>query len=592
MTETKKSIRNVNSKSKRTGRKAASKQPASQKAVLKKKAAQGTIRRIADSKKHISSKRRLEKRKRMFLLGGLAAGVVLVIVLCSYFGLKSIVSKVPTDEICDNVFIGTVDVSGMDASEAQAALEQKAAEYQAMTMTLKAEEASTEIALADLGFDVKDTEKIVKKALAYGKSGSVWSRYAQIKHLEKENKVFELTYVIDEEMVAAAIDEKMPQLENAAKDATITRENGQFVITDAEKGVAIETKESAKVIETFLNKEWKQTSETIELVTKIEEPEITREQLEQIQDVLGKYTTYCGTGGGRVQNIETGAKLINGAVIMPGEEFSADAAMRPYTFDNGYAEAGSYENGKVVQSMGGGICQVSSTLYNACILAELEITQRQAHSMTVAYVDPSMDAAIAGDYKDLKFVNNTETPIYVEGYVSGGYITFRIYGKETRPENRTIEFISETLSTTAPKKTFVASDASLGSKSTVDSGHTGINAQLWKVVYENGKEVSREVFNTSNYRSSDATVSVGTSSSNKTASNLVKDAIASQNEDKINAAIAQAKDIIAKEQAAAQKPETPVTPSEPEETPEKPEEPGTSDTPDTSGEESGEAQTE
>ena len=266
--------------------------------------------------------------------------------------------------------------------------------------------------------------------------------------------------------------------------------------------------------------------------------------------------------------------------------------MRPYTFDNGYAEAGSYENGKVVQSMGGGICQVSSTLYNACILAELEITQRQAHSMTVAYVDPSMDAAIAGDYKDLKFVNNTETPIYVEGYVSGGYITFRIYGKETRPENRTIEFISETLSTTAPKKTFVASDASLGSKSTVDSGHTGINAQLWKVVYENGKEVSREVFNTSNYRSSDATVSVGTSSSNKTASNLVKDAIASQNEDKINAAIAQAKDIIAKEQAAAQKPETPVTPSEPEETPEKPEEPGTSETPDTSGEESGEAQTE
>lgn len=587
MTETKKSIKSINSKRKRTGRK-----PAAKTAASKKTTTQSAPKRISDSKKRISSKKRAAKQKRMLVKGGLVAGVVLVIMICSYFALSSSVSKVPASEICDNVFVGTVDVSGMNAEEAKAALEQKVAEYQALTMTLKAEEATAEITLADLGFQIEDADKLVKKAVAYGKSGSVWSRYFQIKNLEKEKKVFDITYAVDEEMVATAIDEKMPELENAAKDATITRENGQFVITDAEKGVAIEPTESTKAIEDFLNKTWKQEADTIELVTKIEEPEVTREQLEQIQDVLGKYTTYCGTGGGRVQNIETGAKLINGAVIMPGEEFSADAAMRPYTFENGYAEAGSYENGKVVQSMGGGICQVSSTLYNACILAELEITQRQAHSMTVSYVDPSMDAAIAGDYKDLKFVNSTETPIYVEGYVSGGYITFRIYGKETRPEGRTIEFISETLSTTAPKKTFVASDASLGSKSTTDSGHTGLNAQLWKVVYENGKEVSREVFNTSNYRSSDATVSVGTSSSSAAASKLVKDAIASQNEEKINAAIAQAKDIIAKEQAAAQKPETPATPSKPEETPSTPEESDTSGSTDTSGEETEETQAE
>ena len=111
--------------------------------------------------------------------------------------------------------------------------------------------------------------------------------------------------------------------------------------------------------------------------------------------------------------------------------------------DSGYAMAGSYLNGEVVDSMGGGICQVSTTLYNAVLRAELNVTERSPHSMTVHYVDLSEDAAIAGTYKDLKFVNSTEYPIYIEGYTtSDKKITFNIYGKETRDKNRTISFES------------------------------------------------------------------------------------------------------------------------------------------------------
>ena len=111
-------------------------------------------------------------------------------------------------------------------------------------------------------------------------------------------------------------------------------------------------------------------------------------------------------------------------------------------------------NGLTVDTYGGGICQVSSTLYNAVILAELGVAQRQPHSMLVDYVKPSQDAAIAGDYKDMKLENTTDAPIYIEGYMSGGNITFTIYGKETRPANRSIKFVSETLSTTDPGKKF------------------------------------------------------------------------------------------------------------------------------------------
>lgn len=88
--------------------------------------------------------------------------------------------------------------------------------------------------------------------------------------------------------------------------------------------------------------------------------------------------------------------------------------MAPFTLENGYASAGAYENGRVVDSIGGGVCQIATTLYDASLYAELEITQRQNHSMSVSYVKPSMDAAIAGTYKDIKVTNPYDTPIYIE----------------------------------------------------------------------------------------------------------------------------------------------------------------------------------
>ena len=112
-----------------------------------------------------------------------------------------------------------------------------------------------------------------------------------------------------------------------------------------------------------------------------------------------------------------GCSLINGTTLYPGEEFSTYKTVSPFSVANGYYMAGSYVSGKVVDSLGGGICQVSTTLYNAVLLAELEVTERYNHSMIVGYVDPSADAAIAeSSGKDFKFVNNTDAPIYIEGY--------------------------------------------------------------------------------------------------------------------------------------------------------------------------------
>ena len=530
-----------------------------------------TTQRTTQVRKRKSKKAQARRKKLILLAAGSVVLCALAAFLITYFVVKNAVNKVPADIAWNNISVEGLDVSGMTEAEIRDLLEEEQTAYQAKAVLLKAEEASAEVLLSDLGFVISNVDEVAKQAVAYGKSGSVWSRHSQLKALEEQAFELKLEYKVDSELTKQVMEEQIPALENGAKDATVVRKNGKFVITDEEIGVTVDAEESIKVIEKFFTEDWNKIDGEVELVTKVEEPKLTRAMLEEMDSVLGTFTTYCGTGSGRVQNIITGAKLINGSLVMPGEIFSADMAMRPYTKENGFTEAGAYQNGKVIQSMGGGICQVSSTLYNAVILAELGVAQRQPHSMLVDYVKPSQDAAIAGDYKDMKLENTTDAPIYIEGYVSGGYITFTIYGKETRPANRSVKFVSETISTKDPGKKFEASEDALGTIVKTSSAHTGMEARLWKVVYENGKEVSREIFNTSSYMASPAYYTVGIKTDNAEAKAIVKAAIGTNDEAKINAAIAQAKQII----ADANKPVEPEVPPVTPETPETPETPVT-----------------
>ena len=270
------------------------------------------------------SRRATRQRKRILMISGVVLAAILIVFLGVYLVLRHSVNKVEKDTIFNHVFIDKIDVSGMKSTQAKAAIEKKLEEYGAITVGLEAEEVKAEVLLSELGFQMKDVDKLVKKAVSYGKKGGVWSRYSLIKDLEEEAKVFDAVFAVDAQLVEKVIAEKIPELKNAAKDATITRQNDAFVITDEVKGVAVDVDESVKTIEKYFNTEWSYDTGNIKLVTKVDEPKVTRAQLETIKDVLGTFTTNCGTGGGRVQNIKTGAAHINGKLLMPGEEYSAE----------------------------------------------------------------------------------------------------------------------------------------------------------------------------------------------------------------------------------------------------------------------------
>lgn len=444
------------------------------------------------------------------------------------------------DTILKGIMIDQVDVSGMTRAEAVKALESYENQLGEQTITLGIGDDKVEASLSSFGVTYAN-EEVVDDALGVGRTGNIVTRYKDQKDLQHSGKVFSLSWKADEALVRAFVEENCTKFDREAQNASLSRANGSFTFVPGTEGLVLDVDSSVRTIMDYLENGWTSDSagEIVELQTKVTEPEGSAEQLAYVQDLLGSFTTSFSTSSAnRSLNVNSGAKHIDGTVLYPGEQFSAYETVAPFTEENGYAMAGSYLNGEVVDSMGGGICQVSTTLYNAVLRAELEVTERSPHSMTVHYVELSEDAAIAGTYKDFKFVNSTDYPIYIEGYTtSDKKITFNIYGKETRDSNRTISFESVKVSET-PAATVLTENAGLplGSKS-VSKGNTGYVAELYKIVKVNGVETERIKINKSTYKGGNRVVTYGTAGDPVLSENL-RAAIALQDEALADANIA------------------------------------------------------
>lgn len=442
--------------------------------------------------------------------------------------------------IAEGVYIGSINVGGMTKDEASDVINDYVDSVNNAVITLAAGEKSIEAPASGLGVKFSDMN-VVQEAMDVGRGGSLIKCYKDKKDLENGDKILPMPLEVDDSAVTDLLTGKANELNQEAVDNGLVRENGKFRFIEGAQGIEVNIPDSIAAIEEYISSSWDGTDAQVSLVAEIVEPRGTKEELSRIQDLLGSYNTnYSSSTANRCENISIAANMINGTVLYPGEEFSVYKAISPLDASGGYKLAGAYENGQTVESYGGGVCQVSTTLYNTVILSELEVTERSNHSMIVTYVKPSMDAAIAGDYKDLKFVNNQDSPIYIEGYTSGKNLYFNIFGEEKRPANRSISFESEVISSNDPGTQFVATGDPVGVMNVTQGKHTGYVARLWKIVTVDGVEESREIFNKSTYKASPKIVNVGTASEDPNLSAAVGAAIAAQDEAAINAAVAQA----------------------------------------------------
>lgn len=459
-----------------------------------------------------------------------------------------------SNTISEGVYIGDVNVSGKTAGEAQQDVEAYIEELKGIKVNFRVMDGNqVEVTAGELGLSWANPE-VAQEAVALGKKGNIIQRYKALQDLRHENKVFELSYDFDKELIRQVLAERCGEYNTEAKDAVLTRENGVFSIIPGQSGYVIDEEASVSQIYDYLINQWNFNDTSVEVAAKVQEPRGTEEELSQVKDVLGTFTTsYSSSGSARSANVANGCELIAGTTLYPGDEFSTYEAVSPFSVDNGYFMAGSYMNGQVVDSLGGGICQVSTTLYNAVLLSELEVTERHNHSMIVTYVEPSADAAIAESAgKDFKFINNTGHPIYIDGHCENKNITFTIYGVETRDANREVVYESKVLSVIKPDHEVINTNVAMPiGQVVVQSAHIGYKAELWKVVKENGVEVSREQINSSSYKMVPRTATVGLSTNDVNAYNEMLAAVATNNIDHCkNVAAGLAQFAITPEQAA------------------------------------------
>ena len=452
------------------------------------------------------------------------AGLILTVGAALFLAAGAPALADETDTISKNVYIGGVNVSGMTEEQATKAVEEKLGKGTGGNYTVKIGDETTTATAENFGMEWTNRE-VVHEAMEVAKGGNLIKQYKDKKDLQVEPKNFEVAYAPNEQAVKTYVEKLAEEYNRDAEEGDITFANGYPEVTGGETGIAVNVDQSVSSIMKALEGDGTELT----VVAEVQKPSVTKEELSQVKDVLGTATTYYGSSYERNTNVEVGASKINGTLIMPGETFSVTAAVTPFNADNGYYPAPSYESGQVVDTYGGGICQVSTTLYNAVLKAELQVDERHNHTMLVSYVDPSKDAAIAEGLMDFIFTNNTDAPIYIYGVGYQGTLNFTIYGHETRDPNRSISFRSETLSQTDAStnvKLVAKSDQNIGYLNQTQSAHQGLEAVLWKDIVNADGTTDTVQVNSSSYQASPAIYEVGIVSPNSQASAAIQTAIA------------------------------------------------------------------
>lgn len=268
---------------------------------------------------------------------------------------------------------------------------------------------------------------------------------------------------------------------------------------------AISMEEAKKILE--------ENKEEYIIPLKITHPEITTDKIgsEGFPDLLAEFSTNYNPGAkDRTTNLRLASNKINNTVVLPGETFSYNKVVGKRTTEAGYKEAPSYAGGKVVNDIGGGICQITSTLYNAVVLANLDIVSRSNHQFVPSYVKAGRDATVVYGAIDFKFKNTRKYPIKIKSTVSGGVARVQIYGMKEETEYEVK--IETKITGSIPMKTVYEDDPTLekGKEKVEQKGHNGTYSEVYKVVYLNGKVVSRTLLSKDKYNQMSTIIKRGT----------------------------------------------------------------------------------
>lgn len=533
-------------------------------------------RRIRNRKKN-----KLNKNTKVIKIGILLLLILFISVIFSILNIGN-------DKIIKGVKIGNVDVSDLSMEEATNKVNTYYKEKTLSDINVEYEEMQEIINIEQLNPSI-DIDKIVKEAMLIGKSGNIIKDNYQILFtlVFKNNLKYDVK--LDEKEINKKIEELNSKLPGALQKTNYYIEDENLIIIKGKKGIEINKEEFIKKINETIKKEEKRFEIPVEnsvpeeidiekiykeiykeaknayieenptqvhaqvngvdfaisleqakqiiseekeeyvIPLKITIPEITLDDLskEAFPQILGTFTTtYSASNENRETNLKLSSEKINGTIIMPGEIFSYNKIVGERTIAKGYKEAAVYSGGKVINGIGGGICQLSSTLYNAVVYANLEIVSRSNHMFLTSYVTAGRDATVSWGTLDFSFKNTRKYPIKVVSIVKNGLVTVEIQGLKEEKEYEVV--IENKVTEVIPYQVKYVKDDKLeeGETQIVQYGANGAKSITYKVLKYNGNVVSREILSTDTYSALERIIKIG----NK----KVQEVNANENEERIN----------------------------------------------------------
>lgn len=362
------------------------------------------------------------KQKNNLKIVGIICGII-ILVFGAYLNYLT-KNSLYNGKISNNVFIEDVDISNLTKEEAINVINKK---YKPQDLNLEFDEVDFVIKSDDIDLSY-NTEQLVNEAYNNTRTGSYIKDIQNYFTTCSKGKEYTIKVSFDEEKLNNNISEIGKKINREAQSAKVSIGSG-INITPSQTGLEFLTEENEKHILKALNEK---SNKSVQLKVNVIQPRIKTEDVQSINTNLASFTTSFNSGQvARSYNIGLAASKCNGTILLPGETFSYNEHTGRRIEANGYKPAPVILNGEIIDEPGGGVCQTSTTLFNAALLSGLDITEVRNHSITSKYVPRGRDAMVADGSSDLKFTNNFDHAVYVSCYRSGGTVSAAIYGSSS-----------------------------------------------------------------------------------------------------------------------------------------------------------------
>jgi vancomycin resistance protein YoaR len=413
-----------------------------------------------------------------------------------------------SDNIYDGVFIGNIPVGGLSIDEAKNKIiidfKNKADN---LPISLKYKTKTWSINTKDIELDI-DADNLAKQAYNVGRVGNLVNRLQERYLTVNHGFTIPLALRYNQTKLQGIINNIADVIYSNPQNASLAYQNSKITIQPEKNGYKVDVAKTWTNLTAILNT---QIPVTLELTVDEIPPAILSQDLVGMDSLLSIYTTqFDPYNKNRSQNITLAAKNINNILVRPDEVFSFNKYVGERLSEHGYKEAPVFIDGKLSLDWGGGVCQVSSTLYNAALLADMAIEERTSHFHPPSYVPLGQDATVADNLLDFKFKNTTGNNIYITCEVSDKELIVQIFGK-SNPMTTDIRIVAADKKVLEPN-TVVKQDPTLEmGKEIIDSeGEKGFQVTTYRVKYANSQEIKREYLAYDEYKAEDKIIRIGT----------------------------------------------------------------------------------